>query len=389
MFQQTLRNDHFTSTYDSGYYPNFSWNCDQNYQNLQPSFQMPDHISYHTQHLDPYLNPSDSDKSSLYKSIEALLEADANLAQTQQTFMQTVTQDRQLLNSRVQATSELDFQMSRLANIISERNKNQFPSQTEVNPKFQINQTPHDNVNAIISHGDENFISDPIPEAPHEKFKKPISQIDNHVVEIYEGGEFNSETNCSLDQLNEPNEFYDQPTAVILVDESVTWSNFEDNEIESINHDDVKLNYETYPDIHEYVKVLPSDEILYDLSAENEIIIEDSSFDHNSIVKDSVGEPPPVSKLFNATLDQTVLENNETKKAFISNDIIHNQEFQVINLLKQHKEAFNWFTNDVSGMSFILVVDIISLVFYFVLRRVLEIFDNFVTIVVFPRSGIG
>ena len=65
--------------------------------------------------------------------------------------MQTMTQDRQILNSNVQAISKLEVQMSQLANTLCEREKNNFPSQPEVNPRFPINQRPHDNVNAIIS----------------------------------------------------------------------------------------------------------------------------------------------------------------------------------------------------------------------------------------------
>ncbi|XP_074374208.1 uncharacterized protein LOC141714595 [Apium graveolens] len=40
--------------------------------------------------------------------------------------------------------------MSQLANTICEREKNKFPSQPEVNPKFPVNQRPHD-VNTVIS----------------------------------------------------------------------------------------------------------------------------------------------------------------------------------------------------------------------------------------------
>ncbi|XP_074323873.1 uncharacterized protein LOC141660789 [Apium graveolens] len=62
-----------------------------------------------------------------------------------------MTQDRQLLNSNIQAISKLEVQVSQLANTISEREKNRFPSQPEVNPKFYQNQKSHENVNSIIS----------------------------------------------------------------------------------------------------------------------------------------------------------------------------------------------------------------------------------------------
>ena len=61
-----------------------------------------------------------------------------------------MTQDRQILNASTQAISKLEVQMSQLANAIHEREKNKFPSQPEVNPKFPLNQRPHDNVNDVI-----------------------------------------------------------------------------------------------------------------------------------------------------------------------------------------------------------------------------------------------
>ena len=94
---------------------------------------------------------SDKRLNSLEKSIEALVKSQTNLTQSQQTFMQTMTQDRKILNSNVQAISKLEVQMSQLANTLCEREKNKFPSQPEVNPRFPINQRPHENVNAIIS----------------------------------------------------------------------------------------------------------------------------------------------------------------------------------------------------------------------------------------------
>ena len=85
------------------------------------------------------------------KSLDALLKSTTNLAQSQQTFMQTMTQDRQILNASTQAISKLEVQMSQLANALHEREKNKFPSQPEVNPKFPLNQRPPDNVNVVIS----------------------------------------------------------------------------------------------------------------------------------------------------------------------------------------------------------------------------------------------
>ncbi|XP_074356421.1 uncharacterized protein LOC141696134 [Apium graveolens] len=164
MFQPRPRNDPFAPTYNPGWknHPNFSWTQGQNYQSPQPTFQKPNPNSYPTSSQNPYPNPiqaplnppefNDSDKrlNSLEKSIEALLKSQTNLTQSQQAFMQTMTQDRKLLNSNAQAISKLEVQMGQLANTICEREKNKFPSQSEVNPKFPLNQRPHD-VNSVIS----------------------------------------------------------------------------------------------------------------------------------------------------------------------------------------------------------------------------------------------
>ena len=88
----------------------------------------------------------------------------------------------------------------------------------------------------------------------------------------------------------------------------------------------------------------------------------DSSYDTKYVVKNSVGESPPlVSKPLISTLDQSFPNDDETHDVIFS-DVVHNQEFQVINLLKQHKEVSNWYMDDIRGMSFILVHDHISLV---------------------------
>ena len=102
-----------------------------------------------------------------------------------------------------------------------------------------------------------------------------------------------------------------------------------------------------------------------------------------TIVKNSVGESPPlVSKSLISTLDQSFPNDDETHDVIFS-DVCHNQEFQVINLLKQHKEASNWYMDDIRGMSFILVHDHISLVDNLVLMGECLRFDNSVTKKVF------
>ena len=187
VFQPTPKNDPYSSHYNPGWknHPNFSWNQGQSspshppqfqnqppqfpnqspsYQNNQsppPSFQRPNTNSNSFQHHVPYptqapthppgFNESDKRITSLEKSLDALLKSTTNLAQSQNTFMQTMTQDRQILNASTQALSKLEFQMSQLASAIHEREKNKLPNQPEVNPRLPLNQRPHENVNSIIS----------------------------------------------------------------------------------------------------------------------------------------------------------------------------------------------------------------------------------------------
>ncbi|WOG86434.1 hypothetical protein DCAR_0205638 [Daucus carota subsp. sativus] len=195
MFQNS-RNDAFAPTYNPGWrnHPNFSWTQGQNCQVPQPNFQMnqgpnsfptpqpnfqqrPNPNSYPNQGPNSCHNPiqnppgfNDSDKrlNSLEKSLEALVKSQTNLTQSQQTFMTTLTQDRQILHSNVQAVSKLEAQLSQLASALCEREKNKLPSQPEVNPKFPLNQRPPENVNAIISLRSGNQVDNKVGEHVNE-----------------------------------------------------------------------------------------------------------------------------------------------------------------------------------------------------------------------------
>ena len=82
--------------------------------------------------------------------------------------MTTLTEDRQLLHFNVQAVSKLEAQLSQLAGTLCEREKNKFPSQPEVNPKFPLNQRPHENINAIISLRSGNQVDNKVGEQVNE-----------------------------------------------------------------------------------------------------------------------------------------------------------------------------------------------------------------------------
>ncbi|XP_074350090.1 uncharacterized protein LOC141689636 [Apium graveolens] len=162
MFQPRVRNDPYAPTYNHGWknHPNFSWNqgqYNQFNQNSQPTFQKPNPGPYPTQNLGHYpnsvpLNPpgfSESDKklNSIEKSMEALLKS-------QQSFMQAMTQDRQLLNSNTQAISKLEVQEDKLT---SE------PNPLLLNPSLQ--QSP--NPNPETSESNESSPSKEPPLKPH------------------------------------------------------------------------------------------------------------------------------------------------------------------------------------------------------------------------------
>ena len=162
--------------------------------------------------------------------------------------------------------------------------------------------------------------------------------------------------------------------------------------IESFLKEDILVDYEENRELNHLYSSFSSDEMLDKLNAiysKYETQLEDNFYDLKSIDMNSVGEPPPlISNPLIFTLDQSFSNDDETHDV-ISSDIVHNQEFQVINLLKQHKEASNWFINDIHSMSFILVHDHISLVDNLVLTGECLRFDNSVMKEVLHRCGIG
>ncbi|XP_074355707.1 uncharacterized protein LOC141695354 [Apium graveolens] len=193
---------------------------------------------------------------------------------------------------------------------------------------------------------------------------------------------------------NQPNELFEQPVGVNLINKVVSWSNLEDSAIESLLEEDVSREYESNRELHELYKNFTCDEMFEELNSictNHETQLEDSYFDLKTVVKTSVGEPTihdPIQSF--STLNQSLVVNNETHDVLIYSRKVHNQEFQVINLLKQYIEASNWSMDDVSNMSFILMHDLISLVVDNVdLMSEFHMCVDCVMKVVFARSGIG
>ena len=283
----------------------------------------------------PSFNEFDKRINFLEKSIEALLKS-------QQSFMQTMTQNRQLLHSNTEAISNLEVQVSKLANTINEREKNQFSSQLEVKPKFYPTQKPYENMNFIISLRSGNQFNNHVGVNTEEEDKLTFEP--NHLL-------LNPCVNQSLSpihsekvQSSEPSPSDEQPSKpisdvssekvlipkVLYLQRLTSWSNLEGIQIESILKEDVLLEYESNRELHHLHSSFSSYEMLDELNticSKHESQLEDSFYDLKSIVKNYVGEPPPlISKPLISTLDQSFPNDNGTHDV-ISTDIVHNQEF--------------------------------------------------------------
>ena len=187
----------------------------------------------------------------------------------------------------------------------------------------------------------------------------------------------------------EPNELYEQPIGVNLVNEIATWSSFEDIKIEFFLEKDVKLNYETNREIHESLQDLNSGELLEELNdicSKWETKSDDVSFELGHIVKGPVGEAP--------TLDFTLLQSNfsqifqgeyETHPC----DLNHGQDSKVSNLLKQNEEALSWFMVNISGTYHRGMDDCISLEKFVANKTFLRCLGSFSKIHPIPPCGIG
>ncbi|KAL8089290.1 hypothetical protein AgCh_038911 [Apium graveolens] len=144
-----------------------------------------------------------------------------------------------------------------------------------------------------------------------------------------------------------------------MINNVVSRSNLEDSAIESLLEEDVSLDQESNRELHKLYKNFTCDEMFEELNASfsnHETQLENNYFDPKTIVKTSVSELPTLDPI------QSFSTLSETHDVLISSSKVRNQEFQVINLLKQHKETFNYSMDDVSAMSFILTHDLISLV---------------------------
>jgi hypothetical protein len=144
----------------------------------------------------------------------------------------------------------------------------------------------------------------------------------------------------------EPNELYEQSTGVNVVNKFVTWSSFEDSEIESLLVEDFKVNHESNREYADSLRDMTSEEMLRELDAicspwENppEIVSVET------VVKSPVGPPPPAFDLilYHPEFDQQPLGENGPSSSVIPSDSTHDHTSIVSNLLKQNKEALSWF----------------------------------------------
>ena len=261
-----------------------------------------------------------------------------------------------------------------------------------MNPKFHPNQKPYKYMNSVISLRSGNQFNNHVGVNIEEEDK--LTSEPNHLLLNPNVNQSLNPMNSEIVQSSEPSPS-DEPPSKPISDVSsekvfkpkspypqrlTSWSNLESSQIESLLKEDVLVDCEENRELHDLYSSFSSDEMLdelNDICSKHETQLEDSFYDLKSIVKNSVGESPPlISKLLISTLDQSFPNNDETHDVIFS-DVVHNQEFQVINLLKQHKEASNWYMDDIRCMSFILVHDHISLVDNLVLMGECLRFDNF------------
>ena len=77
------------------------------------------------------------------------------------------------------------------------REKNRFPSQPEVNPKFPLNQRPHDNVNAVVSLRSGKQVNSQVGNNSHEEEEptsKPSHPLSNPNIEKLESSKAHDST---------------------------------------------------------------------------------------------------------------------------------------------------------------------------------------------------
>ena len=407
MFQPTSSNDHFTTSYNSGWrdYHDLSLNQGHYYQTPPPQFQEPN--SYPTPSQVPYSSPiqtpahppgfPDSNKKldTLEKRLEDLLISQTN-------FMQTLTQDRQLSNSSTQALSKLEFQMSQLATMC-ERETTTTPNPPEVNPEFLLTQRPIEPFTTIISPRSSIHIDTPLGDdfQEEESNAKPILSLgqtknpDDSKFVASPRHTSSSSIELSLSSSTpsktlpeKPKELHAQPIGAILVKEVVSWSNLTDSEIESFLKTDFKLHYETNRELQESFTDLTSKEMLgelNDICSKWETQHKDSSFDPNSVGTIFFEEPPPPASISSfSTRASSFIKTHD-----ISSDVVHDQHLVVINLLKQQKEAFTWSMDEFRNLSFILVPNQIIRVVYAIFVGKFLKYVGCITQIVFPRAGIG
>ena len=413
-FQPISRNDHFTPSYNSGWrdYPDLSWNHGHSYQAPPPHFQKPNSYPIPSQVL--YSTPiqttahppgflESNKRPNLEKSLDALLKSTDNLAQTQTTFMQTMTSERHLLNSNVQTLSKLEFHLSQIATMC-EREEPTTPNPPEVNPDFSLTHRPIVTFNAIIpprssSQVDTSFGDDSQEEESNSEQVLSLGQTKNpddsefvasprEISSSSSALSLSSSTSPSKPPPEKPKEFHAQPIGANLVKEVVSWSNLANNEIESSLKQDFKLHYETNLELQDSFQDLTSDEMLgelHDICSKWENQLTDRSCDPNSVGTTFFEEPPPPVSISSFSTRAPSFINTHD----ISSDLVHDQHIVVINLLKQQKEAFTWSMDEVMNMSFILVPNQIIRVVYATFVGEFLKYVGCITKIVFPRAGIG
>ena len=148
----------------------------------------------------------------------------------------------------------------------------------------------------------------------------------------------------------EPNELYEQSVGVNVVNKFVTWSSFEDSEIQSLLKEDFKVNYASNKGYNDSLRDMTSEEMLReldDICSKWETPPEVVSVE--LVVKSPVETPPTFdSTLYNPEFDQQPLGEDGPLSYVIPSDSTPDQTFIISNLLKQIKEALSWFRENIN-----------------------------------------
>lgn len=143
--------------------------------------------------------------------------------------------------------------------------------------------------------------------------------------------------------------------------------NFTNQHLESLEEDtrevcaigtlveEILEDYESDEKLEELFKDMSSEDMFEELnaiSAKWEAKPEEIYLEPRTVAKPSIIEAPKLDlKPLPSTLKYAFLGENDTMPVIVASDLTLDQETQLVNLLKQHKEAIGWSMADLKGIS--------------------------------------